>query len=180
MQNQYHHPSQQVGHQQPSPVNNNYPTQSYQQQPLQPNYQHQISERSQYPSAQQFNEPDPTYMRQGTPSYLQSPPPAKPPSCTAAFAGGVSVKNKPVAPDNRWSHVQPAKPVQSGYIQSQFNQQPASQYQQPSQYQSESAYANQYHPQQQVSLSVTFPSPNSTNNLKIEKKRSSSCYLFGC
>lgn len=75
----------------------------------------------------------------------------KPTSCTAAFTGGVSVGKIPQAdvksahPTN-WSHVQPSKPVHSGYVQPQYNQQSSQPY-----YQSEPAYAvnqNQYQPQQ--------------------------------
>lgn len=92
--------------------------------------------------------------------YLQSQPNTKPPSCTAAFTGGISVGNKvhsqtqSQAANNppNWSHVQPSRPVHSGYVQPQphYNQQQSSQ---PSFHQSESStpYAvnqNQYQPQQ--------------------------------
>lgn len=92
-------------------------------------------------------------------SYLPTQQGAKPPSCTAAFAGGISIANKPPTPpvqsqgqhsnSSNWSHVQPARPVHSGYIQQpQYNQQ--SMYP-PSSYSSESANVvnqNQFQPQQ--------------------------------
>lgn len=90
-------------------------------------------------------------------SYLPAPPSAKPPSCTAAFTGGISIANKPPTPPaqshgqhntSNWSHVQPARPVHSGYVHPQYNQQ--SMYS-PSSYSSESANVvnqNQFQPQQ--------------------------------
>lgn len=139
---------------QPSPASY-HPNQSYQQQHQRPSvqYQREISQQSQYPSAQQFTSPDPTYLRQTTPSYL--PPPAaqsgtKPPSCTAAFTGGLALGNRAVnkpqfapsqarssasphyhpasvlspepIPQGRWSHVKTATPVQSGYVHPQSYQ----------------------------------------------------------
>lgn len=92
-------------------------------------------------------------------SYLSAQHSAKPPSCTAAFAGGISIANKPPTPpvqsqgqhsnSSNWSHVQPSRPVQSGYVQPpQYNQQ--SMYP-PSSYSSEPANVvnqNQFQPQQ--------------------------------
>ncbi|XP_055315458.1 putative mediator of RNA polymerase II transcription subunit 26 isoform X2 [Sitodiplosis mosellana] len=136
----YKQPSQQLGgYQQPS----EHP--GYQQ----PGYQRQISEKSQYPCGQDFNSPDPTYLRQSTPSYLPTQQQSnKPPSCTAAFTGGISVGNKAQAQaknQGNWSHVQPSRPVHVGYVQPQYNKQS-----QPP-FQNEPAYAvnqNQYQPQQ--------------------------------
>lgn len=151
-QNQYQHPSYQTQYQQPAPVtNNNYTNQSYHQPASEPIYKRQISERSQYPTNQTFAEPEPTYMKQQTPSYLQSPPPAKPSSCTAAFSGGIPVgQKKPFAPDNRWSHVTPAQPVRSGYVQpTQYNQSPSTQYHQTQPYDNNQyQYQSQPQPQQ--------------------------------
>ncbi|XP_031620161.1 putative mediator of RNA polymerase II transcription subunit 26 isoform X3 [Contarinia nasturtii] len=123
-----------------------YQQQQYQQPAYQQGYQGPISEKSQYP--------DPTYMSQSTPSYLQTQQNIKPPSCTAAFTGGISVGNKAQSQAQsqapNWSHVQPSRPVHSGYVQPQYNQQQSSQ---PSFHQSElsTPYAvkqNQYQPQQ--------------------------------
>lgn len=94
--------------------------------------------------------------------YTQDPiqPSTKPPSCTAAFAGGVSVP-QPAPNTHNWSHVHPAQPVQSGYVQNQYNPNPYNQqpfdqsayHQQPpylkSTYQNEPSYGvNKYQPQQ--------------------------------
>lgn len=93
---------------------------------------------------------------------------SKPPSCTAAFAGGVYVKPQPAQNNRNWSHVQPAQPVKTGYIQKPYNPNPHNQqsfdqsanHQQPysqSTYQSEPSYdnVNQYQPQQVTQNSET-------------------------
>lgn len=95
----------------------------------------------------------------------------KPPSCTAAFSGGISIKPQTVAQNNRnWSHVQPSKPVQSGFIQNQFNQNPYNQspynqqYSQPTyQYEPSSYAVNQYQPQQVISKIIRV-----FNHLRID------------
>lgn len=90
-------------------------------------------------------------------SYLTSPQQnVKPPSCTAAFTGGISIGNKAqdqAKNQGNWSHVQPPRPVHSGYVQPQYNQQS-----QPP-FQNEPAYAvnqNQYQPQQVQSSFIYF------------------------
>lgn len=147
--------TQYQSYQQPQSQSQSYPhpqQQQYQQQPPS-NYQRQISHQSQYPSAQRFTNPDPTFLRQTTPQYLQpgSQERGKSPSCTTAFSGGISVGAKPpvanpysnpldnfevsVPPHGRganargWSHVNKPTPVQSGYVQPQYNQRPLQQQQ---------------------------------------------------
>lgn len=151
-------------------MTNNYSNQSHHQPASEPIYKRQISERSQYPTNQTFAEPEPTYMKQQTPSYLQSPPPAKPSSCTAAFAGGISVgQKKPCAPDNRWSHVTPAQPVRSGYVQqTQYNQSPSTQYHQSQPY-DHNQYQYQSQPQpQQVGYTIL----NANKLIRFESTKS--------
>lgn len=123
---------------------------------------------------------------------------SKPASCTAAFTGGVFVGNKHQAqaqsqhPPN-WSHVQPPKPVHSGYVQPQYNQQSSQPY-----YQSEPAYAvnqNQYQPQQvrlcfsnSVFLSCSsfffvlcptlYCSPFSLHGISIKSRKFLKCFFF--
>lgn len=154
----------QTGYQQPGYQQQIHRQPSYQQpqqqwqQPYQ-GYQQQAPAQSQYPSAQNNYSSDQTdgqsHLRQSTPSHMPAQHSAKPPSCTAAFTGGISTGNKASAkaqnPPN-WSHVQPANPVHSGYVQPQYQQQQQQkQQQQPPYYQSGPAYTlnqNQYQPQQ--------------------------------
>lgn len=121
-------------------------------------------------------------------SYLPTQQSTKPPSCTTAFTGGISVGNKAQAhsPSQsqaqnfpNWSHVQPSKPVHSGYVQPQYNQQSSQPY-----YQSEPAYAvnqnqnqNQYQPQVRSHLTfVRFCS--STVGISIKSREFSKCFFL--
>lgn len=128
---------------QPPPPQQQQQPQKQQQQLQQQNYLTQPSPpvQNKYPSTQQFKNPDPTFLRESTPSYLPAQVNTqRRPSCTAAFAGGLAVDKDPSS--GQWSHVNPAAPTKSGYIQPKYNQQPSyktQNYSQP---------ANQY--QQQV------------------------------
>jgi len=144
-QSGYQQPGYQQQHNQSQYQQPGFQRQGYQQ----PGYQQQALPSTQ--SAQHIAGSDQTdnqsYIRQATPSYLPAQQSGKPPSCTAAFTGGISVGNKAATKaqnTSNWSHVQPSKPAHSGYVQPQYQQQSTQPY-----YESEPAYTvNQYQPQQ--------------------------------